>query len=244
MPFDKVTGRVRRAARRERALRVLLVPAHRQLQHQAQQPQRGPGAARAGSGQRLDRGRAALQRRLPGGQFGRPRGTRDHPGDRARSPAAPCPPGPTPTSRTRSSPRRAGCGSWRWSTRSRARPLVAALRELKAMVDRSPLRVSFPVEVRTAPADDITLSTASGRDSAYIAVHMYQGTPVPGVLHRGRADHDRARRAAALGQGPHPGRRVPRRGLPAVRRVHGAARPAGPGAAVPERLSAAGVWAT
>ncbi|GAA2490762.1 D-arabinono-1,4-lactone oxidase [Streptomyces gobitricini] len=54
---------------------------------------------------------------------------------------------------------------------------VEALRELKAMVDRSPLRVSFPVEVRTAPADDITLSTASGRDSAYIAVHMYKGTP-------------------------------------------------------------------
>ncbi|WP_432119848.1 D-arabinono-1,4-lactone oxidase [Streptomyces sp. bgisy032] len=52
-----------------------------------------------------------------------------------------------------------------------------ALRELKAMVDRSGLRVSFPVEVRTAPADDITLSTASGRDSAYIAVHMFQGTP-------------------------------------------------------------------
>ncbi len=54
---------------------------------------------------------------------------------------------------------------------------VTALRELKAMVDRSPLRVSFPVEVRTAPADDITLSTASGRDTAYIAVHMYRGTP-------------------------------------------------------------------
>ncbi|MFF1558741.1 D-arabinono-1,4-lactone oxidase [Streptomyces sp. NPDC058279] len=55
--------------------------------------------------------------------------------------------------------------------------LVEALRELKAMVDRSPLRVSFPVEVRTAPADDITLSTASGRETAYIAVHMYKGTP-------------------------------------------------------------------
>ncbi|MGC2997513.1 D-arabinono-1,4-lactone oxidase [Streptomyces sp. G35A] len=55
--------------------------------------------------------------------------------------------------------------------------LVETLRELKAMVDRSPLRVSFPVEVRTAPADDITLSTASGRDSAYVAVHMFRGTP-------------------------------------------------------------------
>ncbi|WP_353945205.1 D-arabinono-1,4-lactone oxidase [Streptomyces sp. HUAS MG91] len=55
--------------------------------------------------------------------------------------------------------------------------LVATLRELKSMVDGSDLRVSFPVEVRTAPADDIALSTASGRDSAYIAVHMYKGTP-------------------------------------------------------------------
>ncbi|MFL4947608.1 D-arabinono-1,4-lactone oxidase [Streptomyces sp. MMS24-I31] len=55
--------------------------------------------------------------------------------------------------------------------------LVDTLRELRAMVDRSGLRVSFPVEVRTAPADDMTLSTASGRDSAYIAVHMFRGTP-------------------------------------------------------------------
>ncbi|MFF9211870.1 MULTISPECIES: D-arabinono-1,4-lactone oxidase [unclassified Streptomyces] len=55
--------------------------------------------------------------------------------------------------------------------------VTETLRELKAMVDRSGLRVSFPVEVRTAPADDITLSTASGRDSAYVAVHMFRGTP-------------------------------------------------------------------
>ncbi|MGY5056628.1 D-arabinono-1,4-lactone oxidase [Streptomyces sp. 900105755] len=55
--------------------------------------------------------------------------------------------------------------------------LVDTLRELKAMVDRSGLRVNFPVEVRTAPADDIALSTASARDSAYVAVHMFRGTP-------------------------------------------------------------------
>ncbi|MEU9082689.1 D-arabinono-1,4-lactone oxidase [Streptomyces sp. NPDC048357] len=55
--------------------------------------------------------------------------------------------------------------------------VVEALRELRAMVDRSGLRISFPVEVRTAPADDITLSTASGRETAYVAVHMYRGTP-------------------------------------------------------------------
>jgi len=55
--------------------------------------------------------------------------------------------------------------------------VVETLRELKSMVDRSGLKVSFPVEVRTAPADDITLSTASGRDSAYVAVHLFRGTP-------------------------------------------------------------------
>ncbi|WP_030765887.1 MULTISPECIES: D-arabinono-1,4-lactone oxidase [unclassified Streptomyces] len=55
--------------------------------------------------------------------------------------------------------------------------VVEALRELRAMVDRSGLRISFPVEVRTAPADDITLSTACGRETAYIAVHMYKSTP-------------------------------------------------------------------
>ncbi|WP_346096993.1 D-arabinono-1,4-lactone oxidase [Streptomyces olivaceiscleroticus] len=54
---------------------------------------------------------------------------------------------------------------------------VAALQELRALVERSGFRISFPVEVRTAPADDIPLSTASGRDSAYIAMHMYRGTP-------------------------------------------------------------------
>lgn len=54
---------------------------------------------------------------------------------------------------------------------------VPAIRELKAMVDRSGLRISFPVEVRVAPADDIPLSTASGRDTAYVAVHLYRGTP-------------------------------------------------------------------
>ncbi|BDH14385.1 D-arabinono-1,4-lactone oxidase [Streptomyces hygroscopicus] len=54
---------------------------------------------------------------------------------------------------------------------------VAALGELKALVERSDFKVSFPVEVRTAPADDIALSTASGRDTVYLAVHMYRGTP-------------------------------------------------------------------
>ena len=37
--------------------------------------------------------------------------------------------------------------------------------------------VAFPVEVRVAAADDIWLSTAHGRDSAYIAVQQFVGMP-------------------------------------------------------------------
>jgi len=37
--------------------------------------------------------------------------------------------------------------------------------------------VMFPVEVRVAAADDIWLSTAYGRDTAYIAIHQYRGMP-------------------------------------------------------------------
>ncbi|MCM2578869.1 D-arabinono-1,4-lactone oxidase [Streptomyces meridianus] len=54
---------------------------------------------------------------------------------------------------------------------------MEALREIRKAVEQAGLRVNFPVEVRTAPADDIPLSTASGRDTVYIAVHMYRGTP-------------------------------------------------------------------
>jgi L-gulonolactone oxidase len=43
------------------------------------------------------------------------------------------------------------------------------------MVQREKLRISFPVEVRTTAPDDVALSTSYGRESAYIAVHMYKG---------------------------------------------------------------------
>ena len=51
--------------------------------------------------------------------------------------------------------------------------LLAAVREVRAMIERRALRVSFPVEVRTVAADDIPLSPASGRETGYIAVHVY-----------------------------------------------------------------------
>lgn len=48
-----------------------------------------------------------------------------------------------------------------------------ALAEVKALIERRGWRISFPVEVRSAAADDLWLSTASGRESGYIAVHRY-----------------------------------------------------------------------
>jgi L-gulonolactone oxidase len=46
------------------------------------------------------------------------------------------------------------------------------LRELHRVVEASDWRIPFPVEVRVAAADDVPLSTASGRESAYVAVHV------------------------------------------------------------------------
>jgi L-gulonolactone oxidase len=46
------------------------------------------------------------------------------------------------------------------------------LAELRRVVDAGPWRVPLPVEVRVAAADDVPLSTASGRDTAYVAVHV------------------------------------------------------------------------
>ncbi len=53
------------------------------------------------------------------------------------------------------------------------RPAVLdAIREVVGAVEDSGLRIGFPVEIRVAAADDIPLSTASGRDSAYLAFHV------------------------------------------------------------------------
>ena len=52
----------------------------------------------------------------------------------------------------------------------------AVLAELRRVHEANDWRAAFPVEVRVAAADDIPLSTASGRDSAYIAAHVPAGT--------------------------------------------------------------------
>jgi FAD/FMN-containing dehydrogenase len=51
------------------------------------------------------------------------------------------------------------------------------LRELRAAVAGLEHGVIVPIEVRVAQGDDIWLSTAQGRDTAYIAVHQYLGMP-------------------------------------------------------------------
>ena len=52
-----------------------------------------------------------------------------------------------------------------------------ALGRVREYVDTSGLTISFPVEVRFTAADDIPLSTATARESCYIAVHVYRGMP-------------------------------------------------------------------
>jgi L-gulono-1,4-lactone dehydrogenase len=51
--------------------------------------------------------------------------------------------------------------------------LVDVLRSVQAWVDSSGERIPFPIEVRVAAADDVWLSTAYQRETAYIAVHQY-----------------------------------------------------------------------
>lgn len=53
--------------------------------------------------------------------------------------------------------------------------VAPALREIRSMVEKKNYLINFPVEVRFTAPDDIALSTAYQRPSAYIAVHMYRG---------------------------------------------------------------------
>jgi FAD-linked oxidoreductase len=56
------------------------------------------------------------------------------------------------------------------------RPAVAeAVRAVLDLIERDRLPVTFPIEVRVAAEDDALLSTASGRASAYVAVHQFAG---------------------------------------------------------------------
>lgn len=86
--------------------------------------------------------------------------------------------------------------------------LPAVLGEIETWFERSGERVSFPVEVRFAAPDDVWLSSAYGRDTAYVAVHQFwrsdptclftavqqimlahEGRPHWGKEHRAGRDH-------------------------------------------------------
>lgn len=54
--------------------------------------------------------------------------------------------------------------------------IPTVLAELDTMITRRGLQISFPVEVRSAAADDIALSTASRRETGYIAIHQHVKT--------------------------------------------------------------------
>ncbi len=50
-----------------------------------------------------------------------------------------------------------------------------AVRRVLDLIERGGFAVPFPIEVRTVAPDDAFLSTAAGRDSGFVAVHMYTG---------------------------------------------------------------------
>ena len=55
--------------------------------------------------------------------------------------------------------------------------LPDVLAEIRALFARRDWRISFPIEVRVTPGDDLWLSTAFGRSSAYIAIHVFHASP-------------------------------------------------------------------
>jgi FAD/FMN-containing dehydrogenase len=55
--------------------------------------------------------------------------------------------------------------------------LADVLAEIRALFARRDWRISFPIEVRVTPGDDPWLSTAYGRSSAYIAIHVFHASP-------------------------------------------------------------------
>jgi L-gulonolactone oxidase len=51
-----------------------------------------------------------------------------------------------------------------------------AVRRILELIERRELPITFPLEVRFAPPDDALIGPSHGRESCYIAVHVYRGT--------------------------------------------------------------------
>ena len=95
----------------------------------------------------------------------------------SKSPRWASPPSPRRTTATASSRRRAWCASRRWSITSRRSISRRSSPRFEAVMAREKFNVHFPIECRFVHGDDIWLSPAYGRESAYIAIHMYKGMP-------------------------------------------------------------------
>ncbi len=52
-----------------------------------------------------------------------------------------------------------------------------AVKRVLETIERGGFAVPFPIEVRTVAPDEALMSTAQGRESGYVAVHMYRGMP-------------------------------------------------------------------
>ncbi|MCW2998574.1 MAG: FAD-linked oxidoreductase [Solirubrobacterales bacterium] len=52
---------------------------------------------------------------------------------------------------------------------------ATAVRAVLSMIEERRVPISFPLEVRTVAPDDALLSPAGGRDTAYVAAHVFQG---------------------------------------------------------------------
>lgn len=58
-----------------------------------------------------------------------------------------------------------------------AEKMEEVVRDIRQCVMKYGFDVHFPIECRYVKGDDVMLSPAYGRDSAYIAIHMYKGMP-------------------------------------------------------------------
>jgi hypothetical protein len=82
-----------------------------------------------------------------------------------------------------------------------------ALERVRALIVDRQFPVLFPIGLRFTAPDDAFLSTAHGRDTAYLAVHQVVRAEYEPLLPRHRGDHGRVREPPALGQAPLPDRR-------------------------------------
>ncbi len=104
------------------------------------------------------------------------------------------------------------------------------------MIERRGFAVPFPIEVRTVAADDAFLSTAAGRDSGFVAVHMFEGMAWEPYFRAVEAIMDE------LGGRPHWGKRHfqtaadAARALPRLGPLPGGARAAGPRGPLRQRV--------